>query len=287
MTKQEILQKLQYDTQLHGLSKHTQDEYYTKAKQFQNYYDKPATELGIEEINDFLYYLLIEKKLTSGTINTYSSGLKFLYEETLDMPINLRKMPRHKITRRIPDILTKEEVQKLFDACDNLRDKCMLMTMYSSGLRVSEVVGLRVKDIDSKKMQIFINQGKGKKDRYAILSENNLQTLREYWKAYRPGEWMFYSRNHTGTHITTKSAQDMLKKHVAAANITKKVTTHTLRHSFATHLMDDGTDIFLIKKLMGHSEIKTTCFYLHIAAISTINVKSPMDTMHVENNANG
>ncbi len=279
MTKEEILQKLLFDTTLRGLSKNTQDEYYTKVKQFQNHYDKPATELTIEDIQNYLYYLLTEKGLSSGTINTYNSGLRFLYNVTLDMPLNLNKIPCHRKQRRFPDILTREEVYSLFNACDNLRDKSMLMTMYSAGLRLSEVANLKVSDIDSQKMQLLIRNGKGGKDRFAILSQACLDVLREYWKQYRPTEWLFYSRNQNSTHITSRAMQNVFRKCKDQAGITKKVTSHSLRHAFATHLLENGVSIFHIKQLLGHSDISTTCFYLHLVKISELNVVSPLDTL--------
>ena len=279
MTKEEILQKLQVDTILRGLSKNTQDEYYTKAKQFQNYYDKPATELTVEHIKNYLYYLLTEKGLTPSTINTYNSGLRFLYNVTLDMQINLNKIPCHRKQLRFPEILTRDEIRGLFNACDNLRDKCILMTMYSAGLRLGEVSSLKISDIDSQKMQIFIRNGKGGKDRFAILSKANLDILREYWKQYRPKDWLFCSRNKTGTHITPRATQNIFCKHKNISGITKKVTCHTLRHSFATHLLENGVSVFHIKQLLGHSSIRTTCFYLHLVKISELNVISPLDTL--------
>lgn len=277
MTKQDVLNKLSEDTRLRGLSKNTQDEYYTKVKQFQDFYDKPATEMGVDEVRDYLLYLLDEKKLASGSINTYNSGLRFLYNISLDMPINIAKIPRLKRNRKIPNILTRSEIQSIFDACDNLRDKCMLMTAYSAGLRATEVTHLRVKDIDSEKMQIFICQGKGQKDRFAILSQNNLDILREYWLKYRPKEYLFYSRNRKV--ISTKSFQNIFHKTVFEAGITKEVSLHSLRHSFATHLLEDGVSIFHIKQLLGHSDISTTCFYLRLVKISEMDVVSPIDKL--------
>ena len=286
MTKEEVLEKVQFDTKLRGLSKNTQDEYYTKAKQFQNYFDKPATELDIENIKNYLYYLLTVKRLSSGTVNTYNSGLRFLYNVTLDIPINLNKIPRHRKKRKFPDILTRDEVAALFNACDNLRDKCMLMTMYSAGLRLSELTNLKISDIDSKKMQIFVCNGKGGKDRFAILSQTNLDILREYWKQCRPQEWLFYSRNKTGTHITSRATQDIFRKYKNIVGINKKVACHSLRHSFATHLLEDGVSIFTIKQLLGHSNISTTMFYLHIEKIGQLNVVSPLDTFYVRSRNN-
>ena len=222
MTKEEVLAKLKFDVELRGFSKHTQDEYYTKVKLFQEHFDKPATELGVEDVRQFLHYLTTVKKVAPETVNTYNSGLRFLYGVTLNVTLNHRQIPRHRKPRKLPDILTKEEIQSLFNACDNLRDKCILMTLYGAGLRLSEVATLKISDIHSDKMQLFIRNAKGSKDRYALLSQANLEMLRIYWKAYRPKEWLFYSRNHTGTHITPKAIENLFHKYVNKAKITKR-----------------------------------------------------------------
>ena len=201
MTKEEVLEKVKFHAELKGLAKNTQDEYYTKAKMLQDFYDKPATEIDVEDIQKYLHYLYTVRKNSSGTINTYISGIMFLYNFVLDMPINSNKIPRHKKRHKIPDILTRDEVQLLLNSCNNLRDKAILMTMYSSGLRLSEATNLKVCDIDSENMQLSIKNAKGNKDRYAILSQTNLDCLREYWKQYRPEEWLFYSRNKTDSAI--------------------------------------------------------------------------------------
>lgn len=287
MTKEEVLQKLRFDVELRGLSKNTQDEYYSRVKIFQDHFDKPATELGEQEIREFLHFLTTEKKLTSGSVNSYNSALRFLYGVTLGVNLNLKQIPRHRKIRKFPDILSQPEIQSLFDACENLRDKAILMTIYGAGLRISEAACLKVSDIHSDKMQLFIRNGKGSKDRYALLSQANLEVLRDYWKIYRPKEWLFYSRVHTGTHITTKAIQNLFHKYVQKAKITKQVTVHTLRHSFATHLLESGTSIFHIKQLLGHSDISTTCFYLHLLKIESLNVTSPLDLLAEMEKANG
>ncbi|SHH75879.1 Phage integrase family protein [Clostridium grantii DSM 8605] len=128
-------------------------------------------------------------------------------------------------------------------------------------------------------MQLLIRNGKGAKDKYALLSQSNLEILRDYWKAYHPKEWLFYSRNHTGTHITSRAVQNIFRKYIQITKITKKVTPHTLRHSFATHLLESGTNLFHIKQLLGHSDISTTGFYLHLVKIDALNVISPLDTL--------
>jgi len=287
MTKEQVLEKLKFDVELRGLSKNTQDEYLTKAKMFQDYFDRPATELGVEDVRLYLHHLTTVKKLAPESVNSYNSGLRFLFGVTLDANLNLRQIPRHRKPRKLPDILTQKEVQALFNACDNLRDKCILMTLYGAGLRLSEVASLKVSDVHSDKMQLFIRNAKGGKDRYALLSQANLEILRAYWKAYHPKEWLFYSRNHTGKHITSRAVQNIFKKYVKKAKITKNVSVHTMRHSFATHLLESGTSIYHIKQLLGHSNINTTCVYLHLVKIESLNVISPLDQISESEKANG
>jgi len=287
MTKEQVLEKLKFDVELRGLSKNTQDEYLTKAKMFQDYFDRPATELGVEDVRLYLHHLTTVKKLAPESVNSYNSGLRFLFGVTLDANLNLRQIPRHRKPRKLPDILTQKEVQALFNACDNLKDKCILMTLYGAGLRLSEVASLKVSDVHSDKMQLFIRNAKGGKDRYALLSQANLEILRAYWKAYHPKEWLFYSRNHTGKHITSRAVQNIFKKYVKKAKITKNVSVHTMRHSFATHLLESGTSIYHIKQLLGHSNINTTCVYLHLVKIESLNVISPLDQISESEKANG
>ena len=263
------------------MSKNTEEEYVTKARAFQNHFGKPATELGLADIQNYLYYLLTERKLCAGSINTYNSGLRFLYQIVLDRPLETTKIPSHKNNRPIPDILTKEEVGKLLQATKSLRDKALLATIYGSGIRISEAVSLKVQDIDSANMQLLIRNGKGGKDRFAILSDASLALLRAYWKERRPTGWLFTSVSHnkTGSHLTKRAALDIFHEAAAAAGITKPVTVHTLRHSFATHLLEDGVDLFHIKQLLGHANVSTTCFYLHLVKISEMHVKSPLDSV--------
>lgn len=158
-----------------------------------------------------------------------------------------------------------------------MKDKAIFMTFYGSGMRLSELVNLMVSDVDSKNMQIFIRQGKPKKDRYALLSQSNLEILRKYWKEYRPKDWLFESRE--GECYTRRAIQFMLQRNLKKAEIDKLATIHTLRHCFATHLMEDGVDAFHIKKLMGHVSITSTAVYVHMTNLNTLHVTSPLDKM--------
>lgn len=182
----------------------------------------------------------------------------------------------------MPEILLREELASLLQSCENLKHKSIFMLAYGSGLRVSEICKLRVSDIDSKSMWVFVKSGKGDKDRYTILSHECLCTLREYWSAYRPKHpegWLFLGcRNQT--YITVRSAGNALEKWIARAGITKNISMHTLRHSFATHLLEDGADIFVIKELLGHASLSSTTVYLHLANAGA-GVTSPIDNIQI------
>ena len=220
----------------------------------------------------------MEKKLSEGTVNYINAGLKFFYTKTLNRYWNMDKIFRIKEPRRLPAVLSPEEVKSIFDVTENLKHKAILMTVYSAGLRVSEVCNLKIKDIDSKNMQILIREGKGKKDRYSLLSNANLEILREYWRRYHPKEYLFSGKGRTDA-ITPRSVQKMLGKSIKKTEITKNATVHTLRHSFATHLLDAGTDICYIQRLLGHTRITTTTIYLHLRRMDLLNIKSPLDIL--------
>ena len=185
-------------------------------------------------------------------------------------------VPRVKKKSSLPTILTPQEVRRIIDATSNLKHKAILSTIYSAGLRVSEAAHLKVSDIHSDSMRIYIHQAKGNKDRYSILSRNNLLLLRQYWKEYRPGDWLFPG-NPDEKPIATRSIQEVFMKSRKAAGISKKVSIHTLRHCFATHLLNHGASILQIKELLGHADIQTTSKYLHLTHAQVLGLKSPLD----------
>ena len=278
MTKEQILEKMKYDLESRGRSPTTVKEYTEKVRLFQDYYGKAADQMGETEILGYQHYLLNEKKLKPNSANTYNSALRFVFGVTLDMPINLNRIPHAKYIRSLPLLPTKEELGFLFYlAGNNLRNKAMFMTIYGAGLRVSEVINLKVTDIDSNKGRIFIRKSKGGRDRYALLPKKALEALREYWLDTQPKDWMFITKQ--GTQMTTKCIQDAWKAIVRRSGIPKRITVHMLRHCFATHLLDEGNDLFKIKQLLGHSSINSTLWYLQLADSITLKVKSPLDTM--------
>ena len=277
MTKQEILDKLKFDLELRNRTKDTIKDYAMHVRLYQDYFDKPADQMGVDEIRDFLHYLLTEKKNSPATVNAYNSAIRFLYGETLDIVLNLKKIPRVKYNRKIPDIPTKEELGYLFYLTTNIKYKAIFMTIYGSGLRLSEAINLKVSDIDGKGKRIFIRSGKGDRDRYALLPQKTLDILREYYREYQPTDWLFVTDK--GTPLTVRAVQDAFKKVVAKSGIPKRITIHTLRHCFATHSLNEGKNIFEIKRLLGHVRIDTTTWYLQLSDSEALKLISPLDTM--------
>ena len=287
MTKQEILEKLVFDLELRKRSEHTILDYQKHVRLFQDYFDKPADQMGEEEIRQYLHYLLTEKGNTPASTNVCNSALRYLYAETLDITLNIRKLPRIKTNRRIPEIPSKEELGYIFYITENIKHKAIFMTIYGSGLRISEAINLKVTDIDSKQNRIFIRSGKGDKDRFTLLPQKTLKILREYYRQYKPTDWLFISRNGEQKQLTLKAVQDAFKKIVEKSGIPKHITIHTLRHSFATHMFNEGRNILEIKKLLGHTRIDTTAWYLQMSDSEALRAISPLDTMkNIENDEN-
>ena len=179
----------------------------------------------------------------------------------------------------LPEVLSEEEVVAILKAITNLKHKALIMTIYSGGLRISELINLKIRDIDSDRMQIRIQQSKGKKDRYTLLSKKTLITLRLYFKEYKPKEWLFEGEG--GGQYTDSSIYSIFKRALTTAKITKKVSIHSLRHSFATHLLENGTDLRYIQNLLGHSSSKTTEIYTHITTKGFDQIKNPLDKLDV------
>jgi integrase/recombinase XerD len=217
-------------------------------------------------------------KFTSFYIDSVYSALKFFYEKTLGRTWNMTEIPRLKRTKKLPVVLSRNEIKQLLVVTSNIKFKAMFMTAYAGGLRVSEIAHLKISDIDSENMQILIRQGKGNLDRFTLLSMTLLEILRRYYRQYRPQEWLFPGKL-PGQPIRTRAIQDAFLKMKNRAGINKKATIHSLRHSFATHLLENGTDIVRIQRLMGHANISTTLLYLQLAKVKILQVKSPLDSL--------
>jgi integrase/recombinase XerD len=254
--KEQLLSRLREDILLRGLSKNTLESYTIHARIFLEYCNRPVEQLGVEDIRNFLRYLLHEKKSSPSTVKTYSAAIRFLFAVTLNRTLNYLQIPRLKKRKTLPEVLTREEVSSIIEHCPNLKHKAMLMVIYSSGLSVSEAAALKIQHIDSKTMRVFVQCGKGGKDRYTLLSDACLYALREYWKMYRPRHregWLFLS-TYDVTHITSTGIRHAFNEAVKRTAIVKDVSVHTLRHAFATHLLEDGATLLQIKELLGHSD---------------------------------
>ncbi len=234
MTNQEILEKMKEDMKLRNFSHYTYDSYLGKTKDMMRYFEKEMENLTTEELRNFLLkYLKDERKLSDRSINYYNSVIRFVYEVTLDKVLNKKQLPMRKEKKTVYKVLTKEELSTFFNVIENYKFKTIFMLVYGSGLRVGEVVNLRVEDIDSKNMRIFVREGKGNKERYTILPESSLEMLRKYWKKYRQHKrrGRIFLRE-TGKAITVGVIREHFRKYRRKARLNEKVTTHTLRHCF-------------------------------------------------------
>lgn len=278
MTNNQLLKKLSQDMKMRNFSHYTYDTYMSKTKEMIKYFDRPLEDVTIEELRDFLFkYLTEERKLADRTINYYNSIIRFVYEVTLDRVLNKKQIPMRKNKKRVYKVLTKEELSTFFNVCDNFKFKTIFMLAYGSGLRIGEIANLRVEDIDSKTMRIFVREGKGNKERYTILSRTSLEMLRKYWSQYRQNRRrgrIFLSE--TGVAITVGVIREHFRKYRRKAKLNEKVTMHTLRHCFATNLIENGATLIQVKELMGHSNIRSTMEYVHVANID-LGLESPLD----------
>ncbi|QSO52906.1 site-specific integrase [Alicyclobacillus curvatus] len=278
--QKQVLRRLAEDIRLRGLSQNTLESYTTHARIFLEFSgDRPIEQLNAEDIRRFLLHLIHEKKVSPGTVNVYSAAIRFLFAVTLNRTLNYLQIPRQKKRKTLPEVLTRSEVHSILESCQNIKHKAMLTLVYSAGLRVSEAAALKIQHIDSKNMRLFVQKGKGGKDRYTLLSDACLNVLREYWKEYRPNHpegWLFLG-TYNVTHITSAAIEDAFTKAVQRAHITKQASIHTLRHSFATHLLEDGATLLQIKSLLGHASVQSTTIYLHLANMPS-GIVSPLDS---------
>jgi len=272
-------EQMKADLTLKGYSEHTRGAYLRHLRKFAKHFMRSPAELGEEEIRAFLLHLVEERKADPFVQKAYLSALKFFYRTTLGRPEIVANLPSPKLPKRMPVVLSREEVLAIFEALGYIKHKAMVATAYGAGLRISEVCSLRKSDIDSQRMQIRVHQGKGKKDRFALLSPMVLELLREYYRKVRPkGEWLFPGQN-PKKHLTTGAIHHAFKKALKKVGINKKASMHTLRHSFATHLLENGTDIRFVQALLGHASIRSTVRYLHVSNAYISHIKSPFDAL--------
>lgn len=280
-TNQVLLEKCVRLLELKGYSKNTIKTYKNELMAFMQVLGSTtAVSMNTDRVMDYLQYCHTKLGLSENTIHSRTNALKFLYEQLLHRERFFVDIPRPKKHLQMPRLLNELELARLFNALANKKHKAMLFTAYSAGLRVSELVNLKLCDIDSGRMQIFVERSKGKKDRYVNLSPVLLDILRKYIAAYKPRPLVYlFESEQTKTAYPTRTVQQIFSNAKSRAGIAKAVGVHSLRHSFATHLLDKGTDIRYIKDLLGHFNIKTTERYLHVSKKQLINVVSPLDDL--------
>jgi site-specific recombinase XerD len=276
-----LREQMTKDLQLKGISPGTQKKYLREVSIMAQYFDKPLEELGEKEVKDYLVHMLENRKVSRGTYKTYVAGIKFLYKTTLNHEEVVEKIHYPKAKKTLPVVLDLAEVKAILSATENLKHRALLTITYSAGLRVSEAAKLRVTDIDSKRMMVRVQQGKGGKDRYSILSQTALELLRRYWRQYRPKQWLFEGHKEGATLCYT-AIRNIFLEAKKRAGITKPASVHTLRHSFATHLIEAGTSLHHVQLLLGHRSPTTTTVYLHVSKMNLARVCSPLDSIPEE-----
>ncbi len=267
-----------HDMQIRNLADNTQKTYLLQVSSFARHFRRSPEVLGPEEIRAWIIHLTNERKLASASVQLAVGALRFLYRITLRRDWSDEDFPLPKRPLKLPVILSFEEVTRFFESIPSLKQRTVLMTAYAAGLRVSEVVHLKVTDIDSQRMMIRVRQGKGRKDRYVMRSPRLLEILRLYWQDAHPREWLFPG-NIPGQPISRQAVGEACALARQRSGITKPVTPHSLRHAFATHLLETGADVRRIQLLMGHRSMATTARYLKLATSTVCATTSPFDLL--------
>lgn len=271
--------QMQADLKIAGYSARTSQIYVLYAAQFAHHFRRSPKTMGADEIRQFLLDMIERRKVSYSTIRQARAALKFLYTVTLNRPVAIEWLPAPRRQHPLPVILSGTEVLALLDRVSSLKYRTIMMTLYGAGLRIAEVCRLRPEQIDSKRMVIHVRGGKGGVDRYTLLSHRLLEALRTYWRAERPkSEWLFPGRV-ASKQVGIESVRNVFHKAVDAAGIHKPVTPHSLRHSFATHLLECGTDVMVIRALLGHASVSTTQVYTHIRPEHVARTQSPLDLL--------
>ncbi len=273
------MQEVKREMRLRNYSQKTIKSYISCLRTFVQFFGaRDPRDLNGEEVRTFLLHLMDVEEFSAASINQMINAIRYYYVEYLKRPLVMGDMPRPRNEKKLPNILDKTEVKGIFDATTNLKHKALLMVTYSAGLRVGEVVRLQLEDIDSVRMTVHVRKPKGRRERYSILGKKTLEVLRTYFRSYRPSRWLFagQQRDH---HLSERSAEEVFKDSAAGAGIRKKVSIHSLRHSFATHLLECGVDIRYIQELLGHRSMKTTEIYTHVSRHKLSQIQSPIDDL--------
>ncbi len=274
----EFRDRMERDLQIRGYSPSTQQAYLARMKAMVRFFMRPPDELTLEDLNAYQLHLTRERKVGWATYNQSIGAMRFFFGVTLNRDWDMQRIPYQKTGRKLPVVLSCEEVSQLFQAVTNIKHRAILMTAYAGGLRVSEVTHLRVSDVDGQRMMLRVEQGKGRQDRYVMLSHKLLVVLREYWKTYKTRHWLFTGQN-PEQPLTRAAVHKFFQKARRKAGIIKKVSVHGLRHSFATQMLESGINIRRIQLLLGHRSLQSTQIYTHVARDYLENTPSPLDIL--------
>jgi integrase/recombinase XerD len=273
-----LRQRMLEDLQIRQYSPTTIRIYLHAISAFAQHFGNSPDRLGAEHIRQYQLFLIQEKKVARSTFIQVVCALRFLYTHTLNRKISMERIPFPRPQRKLPLILSREEVKALLESPRDLRHRTLLAILYGCGLRVSEVTQLKVSDIDSARKVLRVRQGKGRKDRQTLLPTKLLELLRCYWRNQRPTDWLFPSADSTRP-ISPKSVFLACRKAAKKAGLSKPVHPHSLRHAFATHLLEAGVDLRTIHVLLGHANLETTARYLHVADVAVRSTASPLDLL--------
>ena len=263
---------------LKNYSRRTIDSYLSCISSLSRYYKRTPEAISTDEVKEYLYYLIQNKKTSVSNINQIISAYKVLITGVLEKEWSSIKLPRPRREKKLPVVFSKQEVSRIIEHTRNIKHRAIIAFAYSSGLRLDEVRQVRLSDIDSSRMQIRVSNGKGNKSRYTILSKQILELLREYWSDYRPKVYLFEGLKKREP-ISISTLQAIFYQRMKAAGIQKQASFHTLRHSFATHLLEQGVNLRIIQTLLGHTSIKTTTIYTHLQNFDPASVTSPFDSL--------
>ncbi|MFC2132898.1 tyrosine-type recombinase/integrase [Bacteroidota bacterium] len=271
----ELRKRLLHEMQFRNYSQRTIHSYISCLSGLGKYFNKSPDKITVEQVKQYLHHRVTVEKVSVSIVNIIISAYKLLHRDVLKNETKEIDIKRPRREKKLPVILSRDEINKIIEVTPNIKHKSILMIIYSGGLRISESINLKITDIDSKRMQICVRMSKGHKDRHTLLSRKALELLRIYYKQFKPCTWLFEGFGHKQYSVT--SIQKIFQRAIIKAGITKQATVHTLRHSFATHLLEQGVSIQIIQILLGHSCLKTTCVYLHVQQYSIDKVVSPAD----------
>lgn len=275
------IQRLQKEMEYRNYSPRSILTYCSIMSRLEASMSKSLNLISVSELKKYMHDLLIQRNVSTSVINQHISAFKIFVQDVQQKTWHACKIKRPRRTKKMPEILSTNEIERMISLTSNLKHRTMLTIMYSAGLRRSELIHLQPSDIDSDRMLIRVKQGKGRKDRYTILSTKALDLLRLYYKANRPEKYLFEPNGRPGIKISETTTNEIVKQSAKRAKIIKKISCHTLRHSFATHLLEKGVNIKLIQDFLGHTSLRTTTAYLHLTDFTPSNIVSPLDNMRI------